>query len=118
LTDELPDFLNPQLSFWSLRCSGRDYIEEVNPHTSPGRMEAFCPHEGISYNVSLADLVDASAECLAWAKAFVIGNEPDPPSADGISPEEHPLYEAWLSACAEYRATGFWPQDAPSLRNS
>lgn len=114
----LPESVNPQLWFTSPLCGGRDYLAEVNPHTFPGRLEAFCPHESRSYSVSLADLVGASRECLIWAQAFVVGNEPDPPNGPGIAPEDHPGHPAWKAGCLQYQKTGYWPVDAPNFRNT
>jgi hypothetical protein len=116
MEDSLPTWVNRQLWFVSELCDGRDYLEETNPHTSPGHMGAYCPHRNESYSVTLTDLSDCSNETRIWARGFVIGNEPDPPDDEGVAPEDHPNYSAWMSAAEAYRTTGIWPPSAPTFR--
>jgi hypothetical protein len=113
----LPDHIDPHLWFVG-SCGKRDYLVETNPHTFPGRMSAFCPHcppEQASYNVSLKDLGECSAEAQIWSRGFVAGNEPHVPlDRRGSELEDDtPEHAAWEQARAAYLKSGEWPVDAP-----
>ena len=120
MTDNIPNWVNPIFWITSYVCHGRDYLEMRNPHTFPGRIAVFCPHNDQSYNVSLADLEfnECSAETRIWVAGYLVGNEPDPPEGEDVPPDEHPNYGRWREACEEFRKTGFWPYGAPSFRTS
>jgi hypothetical protein len=44
--------------------------------TSPGRMEAYCPHEHHSYSVSKYEIVEMPDESAIWVDGFLAGNAP------------------------------------------
>jgi len=112
----LPKGVNEALWFESASCDGNDYLVESNPHTFPGRMTAYCPHDvnHSYYNVSLSDLASCSDECRNWAHGFVVGSEPGSPLNDeGFELEEDsPALVSWQNARQTYAATGSWPDDA------
>jgi hypothetical protein len=87
-------------------CGGRDFLVG-NPHTFPGRMAAWCPHDGVGYNVSLGEIRTMSDESRYFVAGFLTGNEPEPPTGDeGESNEAD--FVAWQSATRRFRRTGRW----------
>lgn len=98
-------------------CGEIDFLLAGNPHTHPGRMAAYCPHqpEHAGYNVSISDLADCSDEARWWAHGFVVGSEPAPPIDDAGDEveEDDPAYTAWAEHRASYRETGVWRPDIP-----
>jgi hypothetical protein len=113
----LPEGVRSSMWFDSSRCEGRDFLVEANPHTYPGRMTAFCPHDPSHpyYNVSISDLSSCSDESRAWSKGFLIGSEPNSPlDGDGFElDEDSSEFAAWQRARNDYADTGTWPEDAP-----
>jgi hypothetical protein len=88
-------------------CGGRDSLDGRNPHTFIGRMSAWCPHQQVGYNVSLAELAEMSSEARYFVKGFLSGTEPSYPADDEgeTKPED---MEAWSAATARFRRTGSW----------
>lgn len=87
-------------------CGGRDFIVG-NPHTFPGRMAAWCPHDRAGYCVSLGEIATMSDESRYFIAGFLAGNEPEPPTDDeGESDEADQV--AWQSARRRFRRTGCW----------
>jgi hypothetical protein len=114
---ELPDDIDAAL--W-IRCSktgDRDFLVERNPHTFPGRMAAFCPHDEAQsdYNVSVAEVEECSAEARIWMRGFVVGGEPGAPLDDeGFEiADTEALHRDWDLARSTYRESGYWPPGAP-----
>ena len=60
--EELPEGIDEELWFKCPHSGGRDFLVEANPHTFPGRMVAFCPHDPMFpyYNVSIGEIEDCS----------------------------------------------------------
>jgi hypothetical protein len=88
-------------------CGGRDLLLQGAGHTFPGRMSAWCPHQSVAYNVSLAEMGNVSDEARYFALGFLSGNEPGPPADDEGRTDPGDL-EAWHSATARFRRTGSW----------
>ncbi|MFC4150098.1 hypothetical protein ACFO0M_27915 [Micromonospora mangrovi] len=91
---------------WFEAPCGRDVLVG-NGHTFTGRIAAWCPHEGVSYNVSRADLVVMSEEARYFVAGFLAGSEPGcPMDVDGETDEAD--VDAWRAALARFRRTGSW----------
>ncbi len=107
-----------EMSFVSEHCGKRDYLVRGNPHTSPGRMGAYCPHDPQFrwYNVSLRDLHEPTPAAAWWSSGFVAGNEPGPPvDSDGLEYEAGTeAYDEWNKARDGYLKRGYWPDGTPS----
>jgi hypothetical protein len=88
-------------------CGGRDLLLQGQGHTFPGRMSAWCPHESVAYNVSLAEMGNLSDEARYFVLGFLSGNEPAPAMDDEGMTDAADL-EAWQSATARFRRTGGW----------
>lgn len=105
LSEETPD-PDPRLWF-EAPCGKRDFLLQGQGHTFPGRMSAWCPHEQLSYNVSLSEMGAMSDEARYFVIGFLSGAEPGPPYDDdgNIDPAD---LRAWLSATARFRQSGQW----------
>ncbi|MFF5084026.1 hypothetical protein ACFY36_43825 [Actinoplanes sp. NPDC000266] len=100
----LPPDVDPDLWFDTEGC-GRHYLLDGNPHTFPGRMNAYCAERGIRTRVSKAEIVDCSEQTRYFVRGFLSGNEPAPPEpGDGTEPAN----SGWSNAAARFRATGKW----------
>ena len=68
--------IDPKMWIRRTTCSGRDYLVRCNPHTFPGRMEAYCPHlnDGTYLTLSMDEILDSSVEALYYARGFVAGS--------------------------------------------
>lgn len=87
-------------------CGRRDFLVG-NGHTFVGRMAAWCPHEGVGYNISRAEIGAMSEEARYFVAGFLAGNEPGyPADADGETDEAD--LAAWRAATARFRRTGSW----------
>jgi hypothetical protein len=115
--DGLPQGIDPSLWFVAETCRERDYLVEAKPHTGPGRMEAYCPHDPTFpyYVVTRSEIGTCSPESKLWIRGFIVGSEPYPPVAEDGSPmsESSSEYRAWDEERANYRVTGEWPLDVP-----
>lgn len=107
----LPPDVDPELWFDTEQC-GRHYLLDGNPHTSPGRMYAYCAERGIRTRVSKGEISDCSAQTRYFVRGFLSGNEPAPPESD--SPTE-PAALAWNDVVARFRDTGYWNVDANAV---
>jgi hypothetical protein len=88
-------------------AAGETSSSKARGHTFPGRMSAWCPHEQVSYNVSLSEMGAMSDEALYFVLGFLSGVEPGPPTnADGETDPKD--LQAWRSATARFRRTGQW----------
>lgn len=99
-------------SLWFLHrgCTGRHYLLG-NPHTVPGRMQAWCPRERRSFFVAKADMESLSKAARYWVDGFLHGCEPDPPpGVDGPPDFGSRAYARWQRQAAEFRTTGAWSQ--------
>ncbi|SNY64719.1 hypothetical protein [Paractinoplanes atraurantiacus] len=104
----LPPDVDPDLWF-DIEC-GRHYLLDGNPHTHPGRMDAYCPEHGIRTRVSKAEIGACSEQTRYFIRGFLSGSEPAPPdSADGTDP----ACRAWSEAAARFRDTGVWRDETP-----
>jgi hypothetical protein len=83
-------------------CPERDYLWG-NPHTFPGRIEVYCPHQGRNFAVSTFEIVECAPETQIWIAGYLRGNEPEPPEDDDLLP-------VWLAQIGEFHDTGIWPQ--------
>ena len=98
----LPEDVDDRLWIRTAACSSPDYLYG-NPHTFPGRMEAFCPHRSQDFSVSRGEVVEASAEAELWIDGFLRGNEPPPPDDEDLEP-------VWRHHVDAFHRTGEWPQ--------
>lgn len=102
-----PNF-DPGLWFMHRGCRGRHYLLG-NPHTVPGRMWAWCPHEGCTHFVALADMGRRSQASKYWIAGYLHGSEPPPPAGpDGPPDFDAPEYRRWRSGARRFRRTGSW----------
>ncbi|MEW2590963.1 hypothetical protein AB0893_11145 [Micromonospora aurantiaca] len=91
---------------WFEAPCGRDVLVG-NGHTVTGRMAAWCPHEGVGYNVSRAEMRVMSEEARYFVAGFLAGSEPRyPTEVDGETYEAD--MDAWRAALARFRLTGSW----------
>ncbi|WP_405092098.1 hypothetical protein OG767_03335 [Micromonospora sp. NBC_01392] len=91
---------------WFEAPCGRDVLVG-NGHSFTGRMAAWCPHEGVGYNVSRAEMGAMSEEARYFVAGFLAGNEPGyPVDVDGETDEAD--LSAWRAALARFRRTGSW----------
>jgi hypothetical protein len=105
----LPPEFDANLWFEHLGCRGRHYLLG-NPHTVPGRMQAWCPREGVSVFVSRNDIGRASRAARYWIEGYLHGNEPAPPAGrDGPPDFGSATYRRWQRDTASFRASGTWP---------
>jgi hypothetical protein len=112
----LPEDIDATLWVRTVGCEEPDYLFG-NPHTFPGRMHAYCPHESRDYAVSFDEIVDCSNEARWWAIGYLAGNEPAPPrtaEGDYVAPDD-PRFQRWSRAAREFRARGVWPADVDSV---
>ncbi|WBC17225.1 hypothetical protein O7600_10500 [Micromonospora sp. WMMA1998] len=91
---------------WFEAPCGRDVLVG-NGHTFTGRMAAWCPHEGVGYNVSRPGMGAMSDEARYFVAGFLAGNEPRYPADVDGEPDEADL-SAWRAALARFRRTGSW----------
>ena len=87
-------------------CGGRDFLVG-NGHTFVGRMAAWCPHQGVGYNVSRSELGTLSEQAGYFVAGFLAGAEPGYPDDADDQTEEADL-AAWRAATARFRRTGSW----------
>ena len=107
-----PEF-DPALWFLTTDCDGRHFVvREGNPHTSPGRMLAWCPTKKALYCFSKVEMTEAASETNRWVEGFLAGNEPKPPEEVLYNPTS-PAGLAWEQKAEAFRSTGFWPDDEP-----
>ena len=85
-------------------CGGRDFLVG-NAHTFTGRMTAWCPRKGVTYNVSRSELETMAEETRYFVAGFLAGNEPRYPDDDGTGEAD---LTAWAAATARFRRTGLW----------
>lgn len=102
LAPDLPEDVDQRLWILTGGCSGRDFLWG-NPHTFPGRMEAYCPHQRRDFSVSLNEVTDASAEARIWIAGFLRGNAPSPP-------EDGDVQQLWRTSIQTFHRTGVWEQ--------
>jgi hypothetical protein len=82
--------------------------------TSPGRMEAYCPHEHHSYSVSKYEIVEMPDESAIWVDGFLAGNAPPIHEMFGRSiygddvDLADPRWGRWRGAIAAFRVSGRW----------
>ncbi|XVU21624.1 hypothetical protein ACQPZJ_30680 [Actinoplanes sp. CA-054009] len=76
----LPPDVDPDLWFDTETC-GRHYLLDGNPHTSPGRMYAYCAERGIRTRVSKAEIGACSEQTRYFIRGFLSGSEPPPPES-------------------------------------
>lgn len=89
-------------------CTGKHYLLG-NPHTFPGRMQAWCPMKGRSFFVSKAEMLEASPESKYWVSGFLAGAEPEPPkNAERDVDFESQEYKKWEQRVAEFHQSGSW----------
>ena len=89
-------------------CGGRDLLAG-NGGTFRGRMRAWCPHEQLGYNVSLAEMGQMSQEARYWVAGFLAGNQPGEPPPPGFDADIDPGdLIAWRAAIGRFRRTGQW----------
>jgi hypothetical protein len=100
--DILPEDIDARLWIQTSGCAGRDFIWG-NPHTFPGRMEAYCPHQRRDFSVSKREVTDASPEARLWMDGFLRGHEPD-------APEDEDLLPVWLNSIKIFHLMGVWEQ--------
>ncbi|HEX9363046.1 MAG TPA: hypothetical protein VGA47_04610 [Candidatus Dormibacteraeota bacterium] len=87
-------------------CGRRDFIVG-NGHTFVGRIAAWCPHDGVGYNVSLGGMGAMSDESRYFVAGFLAGSQPAyPTDAEGDTDEADLV--AWRAATARFRRTGLW----------
>src|SRR6266508_1714851 len=68
-------------------CGRRDFIVG-NGHTFVGRIAAWCPHDGVGYNVSLGGMGAMSDESRYFVAGFLAGSQPAyPTDAEGDTDE-------------------------------
>lgn len=106
LPEESAPTADPRLWF-DAPCGGRDLLLPGQGHTFTGRMSAWCPHQQLSYNVSLSEMGAMSDEARYFVLGFLSGNEPGPPYNDE-GDVTHADLAAWRSATARFRRTGQW----------
>ena len=104
---ELPDYVDPNLSFEMHGHPGRNFLIG-NPHTFPGRMEAYSVAERRSFAVSLDEMTNLSPAARAWISGFLSGSEPGPPEFAG---DEHAeaVEDAWRAAVLLFERSGELP---------
>lgn len=104
-----PDF-DPALWFMHLGCTGKHYLLG-NPHTVPGRLWAWCPHERCTHFLSRADIGRMSAASKHWVAGYLSGAEPDPPAGEDGPPDfGSPEYRRWQAQVRRFHKTGAWPR--------
>jgi hypothetical protein len=104
-SDALPADVDVRLWISTGGCVERDYLSG-NPHTFPGRMETYCPHQPYdrrSFSVSKDKILECSSEAEQWIAGYLVGNEPGPPSDDDMT-------AGWLDRIHAFHRTGVWPQ--------
>lgn len=102
MSTQLPEDVDARLWIRTTGCPEQDYIFG-NPHTFPGRMEAYCPHQRRDFSVSKNEVTDASPEARLWIDGFLRGNQPKPPEEEGLLP-------VWRSLVEIFHRTGVWEQ--------
>jgi hypothetical protein len=105
--DELPDYVDADLFFEIDGYPGRNFLIG-NPHTFPGRMEAYSAVERRSFAVSLHEMTNVSPAARAWVSGFLSGSEPRPPAFVG---DEHAkaIEDAWRSDVLQFVRNGELP---------
>jgi hypothetical protein len=72
-------------------------------------MWAWCPHEQLGYNVSLAEMGQMSQEARYWVAGFLAGNQLGPPPPPHFDADTDPGdLIAWRAATGRFRRTGLW----------
>ncbi|BBH17736.1 hypothetical protein Back2_20230 [Nocardioides baekrokdamisoli] len=99
---ELPEGIDPSLWIRTAGCGWADYLFG-NPHTFPGRMHAYCPHQRRNFAVSMSEVLDASTEARYWIVGYLHGNEPERPEGGDED-------RRWLSDREAFHAGGDWPR--------
>ncbi|MCI0685664.1 MAG: hypothetical protein L0Y54_00280 [Sporichthyaceae bacterium] len=87
-------------------CGRRDFIVG-NGNTFIGRMAAWCPHDGVGYNVSLGEMGAMSDESRYFVAGYLAGSQPGYPRDAEDETDEADLV-AWRAATARFRRTGLW----------
>lgn len=90
-------------------CEGKHFLLG-NPHTFPGRIEAFCPLKNVTFCISFNEIKRMSTESSYWLKGYLNGNEPSPPDEmDGESAFEYfqsSRYKEWELKIQKFKETG------------
>lgn len=87
-------------------CGRRDFLVG-NGNTFVGRMAAWCPHDGVGYHVSLAEMGTMSEQTRYFVAGFLAGSAPGYPTDDDGDTDDADL-AAWRAATARFRRTGSW----------
>jgi hypothetical protein len=95
---ELPEGVDARLWFEMHGCEGLHYLVEGNPHTSRGRMSAWCPARNRFTTVSKLEIRTSSPEAGWFVQGYLSGMEPPPEGDPG----------RWRRAAALFRRTGLW----------
>jgi hypothetical protein len=80
---------DPLLWFEGWCGGGRDLLTG-NGGTFHGRMSAWCPHEQVGYNVSLAEMGQMSQQARYWVAGFLAGNQPGEPPPPAFDADTEP----------------------------
>jgi hypothetical protein len=105
--DELPDYVDPTLSFEMDGYPGRNFLIG-NPHTFPGRMEAYSEAERRAFAVSLNEMTNVSPAARAWISGFLSGSEPAPPYFAGDE-RAKAVEDDWRAAALQFGTNGQLP---------
>jgi len=111
---DLPDDIDANLSFFSVRCGDDDFVFDSSWHTFPGRMTAYCPHDDQDYRISLYELPEHLSDATRyWVAGFIAGSLPGPPPSawDDEGVERGEVMERWKILAAQFRRIGWWPLD-------
>lgn len=103
--------IDENLWFYHHGCEGKHFLVS-NPHTSPGRMWAWCPIKKSGFCVSKAEILESSLQTEYWVKGFLIGNQPAPPTNENedVDLNSEP-YKLWNLKVEEYEQTGNWDEE-------
>jgi hypothetical protein len=89
-------------------CKGRHYLIG-NPHTYPGRIWAWCPHEACTFFVSKSSMTKMSVKAEFWIKGFLCGSEPAPPvNKNGEVNFSSKAFLKWKEKTEAFYETGIW----------
>lgn len=89
-------------------CEGKHFLLG-NPHTSKGRMLAWCPNKEISFFVSKLEMDNCSTEAEYWVRGFLAGNEPEPQTNENFDVDfDSTEYQSWLKAIEGFAVSGYW----------
>jgi hypothetical protein len=109
-----------KLWFFHEGCEGKHYLI-TNPHTSPGRMYAFCPKKNSFFCVSKIEMGEMSEQSKYWIEGFLHGNQPDPPSDAYneflMTDENSEPYQRWVESLKLFSETGYWSDEERECEN-